>query len=341
MNAKTQFNQSPAGAAARVPPGVDPLTPRAQGLYDPANEHNSCGVGFVADMKNRRSHDILEKGLQILANLDHRGAVGADPTLGDGCGVLTQIPHGFFAPECAKLGFDLPEPGHYAIGQFFMPRHAAARRQVHDIVEEVVAAEGQTVLGWRDVPVDNSALGERVKATEPVMQQIFIGRAPNLATENDFERRLYIIRKVISKRVYAAGGPEVAEYYPVSISCRTIIYKGMFLADQLGAYYPRPARRAISRARSRSCISASPPTRSRPGRWRTPIAWSRITARSTRCAAITTGWRRGRLGVTSRAVRQRHRKAVADLLRGPVRHRLLRQRARIPRPWAAIRCAMR
>ena len=137
-------------------------------------------------MKNRRSHDILEKGLQILANLDHRGAVGADPTLGDGCGVLTQIPHGFFAPECAKLGFNLPEPGHYAIGQFFMPRHAAARRQVRDIVEEVVAAEGQTVLGWRDVPVDNSALGERVKATEPVMQQIFIGRAPNLATRKRF-----------------------------------------------------------------------------------------------------------------------------------------------------------
>ncbi|MGA7197090.1 MAG: glutamate synthase large subunit [Roseiarcus sp.] len=237
MNAKTQFNQSPAGAAARVPPGVDPLTPRAQGLYDPANEHDSCGVGFVADMKNRRSHDILEKGLQILANLDHRGAVGADPTLGDGCGVLTQIPHGFFAPECAKLGFDLPEPGHYAIGQFFMPRHAAARRQVHDIVEEVVAAEGQTVLGWRDVPVDNSALGERVKATEPVMQQIFIGRAPNLATENDFERRLYIIRKVISNRVYAAGGPEVAEYYPVSMSARTIVYKGMVLVSQLAPYY--------------------------------------------------------------------------------------------------------
>ena len=127
MNAKTQLNKSLAG---RVRPGVDPLVPRAQGLYDPTKEHASCGVGFVADMKNRKSHDILEKGLQILANLDHRGAVGADPALGDGCGVLTQIPHGFFAPECAKLGFSLPEPGFYAIGQFFMPRHAAARRQV-------------------------------------------------------------------------------------------------------------------------------------------------------------------------------------------------------------------
>ena len=234
MNAKTQLNKSLAG---RVLPGLDPFLPRAQGLYDPTKEHDSCGVGFVADMKNRKSHEILEKGLQILANLDHRGAVGADPALGDGCGVLTQIPHGFFAPECAKLGFSLPEPGFYAIGQFFMPRHAAARRQVREIVEEAVAAEGQTVLGWRDVPVDNSDLGARVKVVEPVMQQIFIGRVANLASESDFERRLYIIRKVVSNRVYAIGGPEVAEYYPVSLSARTIVYKGMVLVRQLAPYY--------------------------------------------------------------------------------------------------------
>src|SRR5208283_5338227 len=193
--------------------------------------------GFVADMKNRRSHDILEKGLQILVNLDHRGAVGADPTLGDGCGVLTQIPHRFFAPECAKLGFDLPGPGYYAIGQFFMPRHAAARRQVREIVEEAVAAEGLSVLGWRDVPVDNSGLGERVKAVEPVVQQIFVGRAANIASEDDFERRLFIIRKVVSNRVYEIGSPPIAEYYPVSMSARTIVYKGMVLVRQLAPYY--------------------------------------------------------------------------------------------------------
>ena len=188
-------------------------------------------------MKNRRSHDILEKGLQILVNLDHRGAVGADPALGDGCGVLTQIPHRFFAPECAKLGFDLPNPGHYAIGQFFMPRDGAARKQVRDVVEEVVAAEGQTVLGWRSVPTDNSGLGERVKAVEPIIQQIFIGRAGNLASEDDFERRLFIIRKVVSNRVYAIGSPQIAEYYPVSMSSRTIVYKGMVLVRQLAPYY--------------------------------------------------------------------------------------------------------
>ncbi len=241
MNAITQSISDKMGAgpasARRVSVGADPLTPRAEGLYDPAREHDSCGVGFVAHMKNRKSHDILEKGLQILVNLDHRGAVGADPALGDGCGVLAQIPHGFFAPECARLGFDLPGPGDYAIGQFFMPRAAAARQQVREIVEEVVAAEGLIVLGWRDTPTDNSGLGERVRAVEPKMQQIFVGRAPGLASDDDFERRLFIVRKVVSNRVYAIGDPEVSEYYPVSMSARTIVYKGMVLAPQLAPYY--------------------------------------------------------------------------------------------------------
>src|SRR5580693_3018258 len=161
MAAKTPETQHALAASTPAPRGADPLMPRAQGLYDPANERDSCGVGFVADMKNRRSHAILEKGLQILVNLDHRGATGADATLGDGCGVLTQIPHDFFAEECAKLGFALPAPGHYAIGQFFMPRDAAARAEVERIVEEAIVGEGQRVLGWRDVPVDNSSLGPR------------------------------------------------------------------------------------------------------------------------------------------------------------------------------------
>ena len=238
MNATTRatFDGS-RGEFAKANPGRDPLTPPAQALYNPSNEHDSCGVGFVADMKNRKSHDILEKGLQILMNLDHRGAVGADPSLGDGCGVLTQIPHAFFAPECAKLGFELPAQGHYAIGQFFMPRQAEARRQVREIVEEAVAAQGLSILGWRDVPVDNSDLGERVKAVEPVMQQIFIGRPAELASEDDFERRLYIVRKVVSNRVVAIGTLEILEYYPVSMSARTIVYKGMVLVRQLAPYY--------------------------------------------------------------------------------------------------------
>src|ERR1700729_1476499 len=156
MNALNQaMLDESRGAFAKANPGRDPLTPPAHALYDPSKEHDSCGVGFVADMRNRKSHGIVEKGLQILVNLDHRGAVGADPSLGDGCGVLTQIPHAFFAAECAKLSFDLPAQGHYAIGQFFMPRQSAARRQVRDIVEGAVAAQGLSLLGWRDVPVDN------------------------------------------------------------------------------------------------------------------------------------------------------------------------------------------
>src|SRR5580658_3272079 len=151
MNPTTQATLNGSrGDFAKADLGRDPLTPPAEALYDPSKEHDSCGVGFVADMRNRKSHDILEKGLQILINLDHRGAVGADVKLGDGCGVLVQIPHGFFAPECARLGIQLPEAGHYAIGQFFMPRDKSARLIVEKIIEDVVAGEGQVLLGWRD-----------------------------------------------------------------------------------------------------------------------------------------------------------------------------------------------
>ena len=159
--------------------GADPLAPRAQGLYDPAKEHDSCGVGFVADMKNRKSHAILEKGLQILINLDHRGAVGADPMLGDGCGVLTQIPHALLRGGMREARL------HAARARPLRDRpvlHAARRRGAGPGARDRelrVAGEGQTVLGWRDVPVDSSVLGERVKAVEPVMQQIFIGRSPS------------------------------------------------------------------------------------------------------------------------------------------------------------------
>ncbi len=222
-------------APARL--GSDPFFPRAVGLYDPAREHDSCGVGFVADLHNRKSHAILEKGLQILLNLDHRGATGADATLGDGCGVLTQIPHGFFAEECAKLGFTLPGPGHYAIGQFFMPRDADARARVEKIVEQAISAEGQKLLGWRDVPVDNATLGPRVKAVEPVHRQVFVGRGAGVEDEDTFERRVFLVRKVVSNRTYELGSPAIAEYYPVSMSCRTIVYKGMVLVQQLGPYY--------------------------------------------------------------------------------------------------------
>lgn len=214
----------------------DPALPKAQGLYDPSKEHDSCGVGFVADLHNRQTHDIVEMGLQILLNLDHRGAVGADPKLGDGCGILVQIPHGFFAEECGKLGFTLPAPGQYAIGQFFLNRDEGERAKAKELIEAAAASQDLVVLGWRDVPVDSSDLGAAVKAVEPVHGQVFIGRGPSVTDDADFERRLYLARKTASNEIYARGAV-AREHYSVSVSSRTIVYKGMVLVSQLGHYF--------------------------------------------------------------------------------------------------------
>ncbi|MGE0521483.1 MAG: glutamate synthase large subunit [Variibacter sp.] len=216
----------------------DPAWPAPQGLFDPAQEKDSCGVGFMADIKGRKSHQMIEDALSILCNLEHRGAVGADPRAGDGAGILVQMPHKFFQRKARELGFELPEPGHYAVGFAFMPHEAEARQTIMDIWVDVVAKEGQVLLGWREVPSDNSSLGETVKPTEPKHMQVFIGRGKDCATDDDFERRLYIIRKFISNIVFNRHDRAFAHYYVVCLSCRTIVYKGMFLADQLGKYYP-------------------------------------------------------------------------------------------------------
>jgi glutamate synthase (NADPH/NADH) large chain len=208
------------------------------GLFDPAQEKDSCGVGFIADIKGRKSHRIVQDALTILVNLEHRGAVGADPRAGDGAGILVQTPHRFFAKKAAELGFALPAPGHYAVGALFMPHDEALRQEIVDAYKAAAAQEGMTVLGWRDVPTDNSTLGETVKPTEPVIKQVFLGRGGKIASEDEFERRLYLLRKTISGILYTRYERRRSNYYPVSISCRTVIYKGMFLADQLGTYYP-------------------------------------------------------------------------------------------------------
>ncbi|MEH3119730.1 MAG: glutamate synthase large subunit [Methylorubrum populi] len=215
----------------------DPALPRAQGAYDPAHERDACGVGFVADMHDRRSHAIVEQGLKILENIDHRGAVGADPTMGDGCGILTQIPHGFFSEECSRLGFELPPAGRYAIGQLFLPKDADARAAIETIVEKTLADEGLLLLGWRDVPVDSADLGKAVKETEPHHRQVFIGCPASVSDQDAFERRVYIARKVISNKVYGLEDERAKAFYPVSVSSRTIVYKGMVLVHQLGHYY--------------------------------------------------------------------------------------------------------
>src|SRR6266571_5272444 len=208
------------------------------GLYDPALEKDSCGVGFIADIKGRKSHKIVDDALKILLNLEHRGAVGADPRAGDGAGILVQIPHKFFARKAAELGIDLPHPGHYAVGHVFLPRDPQWRQVILDIYADVVPREGQMLLGWREVPSDNASLGAAVLPTEPVHMQVFVGRGKNVKTDDEFERRLFILRKVISNEVYNRRERHLADYYMVSLSCRTLVYKGMFLADQLCKYYP-------------------------------------------------------------------------------------------------------
>src|SRR5487761_2501922 len=217
---------------------ADPGSPAPHGLYDPSLDKDACGVGFIADIKGRKSHQTVEDGLRILCNLEHRGAVGADPRMGDGAGILVQIPHKFFAKKTAELGIKLPKPGEYAVGYLFMPRDNNWRQIIRDIYAEVIARQGLTLLGWREVPTDNSTLGESVKPTEPVHLQVFIGLGKKKYSEAEFERRLYILRKSISNAIYTRRERRTSGYYPVSISCRTVIYKGMFLADQLGAYYP-------------------------------------------------------------------------------------------------------
>ncbi len=197
---------------------LDPELPAAQGLYSPDNEHDACGVGFVADMHNRKSHEIIGMGLEILRNLDHRGAVGADPMAGDGCGMLVQIPHRFFAQQASELGFVLPAPGEYAIGALFLPRDAEGRRIVEAIVEKMVAEAGQILLGWRDTPVDSSCLGESIKPAEPLSRQIFIQRGPETGDQDVFERRLFILRKTISNAVHNLADRRMAGFYPVSLS---------------------------------------------------------------------------------------------------------------------------
>ena len=220
--AQTRNGQSPASELAIRKTN----RPEAFGLFDPKREHDACGVGFIVDLKNRPQHSIVERGLAILQNLEHRGAVGADPLMGDGAGMLVQIPHAFFVKEMARQGVTLPEPGSYAVAHIFMPQDADLRWKMEKVVEKVIEDEGQTVLGWRDVPHDNSSLSKapEIMATEPYHRQVVIGRGPRVVDDEAFERRLYIIRKVCSGKIYSAYEGEPTDFYIVSMSCRTLVY---------------------------------------------------------------------------------------------------------------------
>ncbi|HEV7856877.1 MAG TPA: glutamate synthase central domain-containing protein, partial [Herminiimonas sp.] len=211
---------------------------QAQGLYDPANEHDACGVGFVAHIKGQKSHSIVEQGLLILKNLDHRGAVGADKLMGDGAGILIQIPDQFYREEMAKQGITLPPPGEYGVGMVFLPKENASRIACEQEIERSVLAEGQVVLGWRDVAVDvDMPMSPTVREKEPVIRQIFIGRGQDIMVTDALERKLYVIRKASGHAIQALNLLHGKEFFVPSMSARTVVYKGLLLADQVGEYY--------------------------------------------------------------------------------------------------------
>ncbi|MEP6714073.1 MAG: glutamate synthase subunit alpha, partial [Terriglobia bacterium] len=204
------------------------MLPKPQGLYHPAHEHDACGIGFVANIKGQKSHDIIEKGIQILVNLTHRGACGCDPETGDGAGLLIQIPHKFFVREAAALGFTLPAPGEYGVGMVFMPVEKHERLVTEGILEKIAGEEGLTVLGWRDTPIDGNAIGREARVSQPYIKQIFIGHESSHMDADEFERKLYMVRKRAEAEV-AAETEEIHNrgmFYIPSLSSRTIIYKG-------------------------------------------------------------------------------------------------------------------
>ncbi len=210
--------------------------PPAQGLYSPQHEHDACGVGFVASIEGQKSHDIVLKGIQILINLTHRGACGCDPQTGDGAGILIQIPHAFFARECAQLGFTLPAPGEYGVGMIFLPVDPQERMLCEGILEKAAKQHGLSVLGWRDTPINGDTIGRLARNTQPYIEQIFLRGAPGM-DQDTLERKLYVVRKQAEAKVAESGLKEREFFYVPSLSSRTIVYKGLLLAPQIPHFY--------------------------------------------------------------------------------------------------------
>ena len=211
--------------------------PTKQGLYDPWFEHDACGVGLVANIKGEKTHDIITKGIEVLINLGHRGAAGADPDTGDGAGLLIQMPHAFFVKETAKLGIDLPDQGNYGVGTVFLSQDAEERKQCENVIKWAVRDEGCRFLGWRDVPVDPDAIGVLARGVMPVIRQFFVGRPSSDLDSVPFELRLYVVRRQIENLVAAANLKEREDFYIVSLSSNKIVYKGLVLAHQIDDFY--------------------------------------------------------------------------------------------------------
>ena len=212
-----------------------PGFPPKQGLYDPQFEKDACGIGFVVNIKGQRSHSIVQNGLQVLERLAHRGAQGCDPCTGDGSGILLQVPHEFFKRAAKDIGIKLPNVGEYGVGMLFMPPDADARKQCETLLTGIVKEEGAKLLGWRDVPVESDVIGVQARKTEPFMRQVFIARG--IFNDEQFERKLYVIRKQVEKAVRESAIEGRDYFYISSLSSNTMVYKGLLLPHQMGAYY--------------------------------------------------------------------------------------------------------
>ncbi len=211
--------------------------PKQQGLYNPANEKDACGIGLIANLKGVASHDIIQKGIQILINLTHRGACGCDPETGDGAGLTIQIPHKFFQKVCSKLGFTLPAPGEYGVGMVFLPVESNSRLRCEGILERIAREEGLEVLGWRDTPVDGDTIGRQARSSQPYIEQIFLGRGESGLDQDELERKLYVVRKRAEVEIASLDIKEGDFFYLPSMSTRTIVYKGLLLAPQIPQFY--------------------------------------------------------------------------------------------------------
>jgi glutamate synthase domain-containing protein 1 len=250
--------------------GCERMTEK-QGLYDPAYEHDACGIGFVAHIHGVRSRDVVEKSLKLLENLSHRSAVAADACTGDGAGILLQVPHTFLRRVCGQAGISLPDAGLYGVGNLFLPSHRAERVACEQIIEKTITEEGCSVLGWRDVPVDDSVLSGATRRERPIIRQIFVARKfveREVDTTSSFEVALYLIRRKLEAALRARPGAR-------DCSARTNCRDSTTISATL-----------TWRARSRSSTRDSRPTRFRPGGWLTHTGSSATTARSTRCAGI-------------------------------------------------------
>src|SRR5439155_8498206 len=212
--------------------------PPKQGLYDPQHEHDACGVGFLVNIKGKKSNQIIRQAIDILVNLNHRGACGCEKNTGDGAGILLQMPHLFLKEVCRDTKIPLPAPDEYGVGMVFLPPDRDERAACEKLFTGIVKEEGQRLLGWRTVPTDNSSLGETAKASEPFIRQVFIARDATLSDNMAFERKLYVIRKRSEKAIRYSGIKGGHRFYVSSLSYKTLVYKGMLMPEQVDQYYP-------------------------------------------------------------------------------------------------------